>query len=378
MKKEAFLIAIIGALLLIQPLMAQTWTATKRLTWNSGNSYRPIIAIDSNNHLHMVWYDLTPPSREIFYKKSTDEGTTWTTRRLTFNPGESYSPNIAVDSNDHLHMVWMDEPAANLEIHYKKSTNGGTTWTTKRLTFNSGDSREPKIAIDSSDRIHVVWRDLTPGYSDIYYKKSTDGGTNWTTKRLTQSAGFSRHPEIALDSNNHIHVVFYDNAPGNYEIYYKKSIDGGATWTGKRLTWNSAFSGDPVVAINSNDHLYVVFEDETPGQPDIYYKKSTNGGTSWTTKQLTYSDHRSKYPDISVDSNDRVHVVWNDFTPGNDEIFYKRSTDGGTTWTQKRLTYTSSNSYEASVVIDSNNRIHVAWNDSPAGNSEIYYKKGIQ
>jgi hypothetical protein len=29
---------------------------------------------------------------------------------------------------------------------------------------------------------------------------------------------------IAVDSNNHIHVVWSDETPGNFEIYYKKGI----------------------------------------------------------------------------------------------------------------------------------------------------------
>ncbi len=31
-------------------------------------------------------------------------------------------------------------------------------------------------------------------------------------------------------------------------------------------------------------------------------------------------------------SNDNVHVVWHDFRQGNWEIYYKRASDRGTTW----------------------------------------------
>jgi hypothetical protein len=45
---------------------------------------------------------------------------------------------------------------------------------------------------------------------------------SWTTKRLTYNSGFSESPAMAIDSIDHIHVVWQDNTPTNYDIYYKK------------------------------------------------------------------------------------------------------------------------------------------------------------
>ena len=70
MKKETFIIGIIGVLFMIQPISAQTWT-TKRLTFNSGFSWYPVIAIDSNNHLHVVWTNFIVSNWEVYYKKGT-------------------------------------------------------------------------------------------------------------------------------------------------------------------------------------------------------------------------------------------------------------------------------------------------------------------
>ena len=120
--------------------------------------------------------------------------------------------------------MWEDDTPGNLEIFYKRSTDGGTTWATKRLTYNFGDSYLPSMAVDSNNNLHVLWGDETTGDSELYYKKSTDGGTTWITKRLTYNSGSSSAPAVAVDSNNHIHVVWYDETPGNFEIYYRKGI----------------------------------------------------------------------------------------------------------------------------------------------------------
>jgi hypothetical protein len=97
----------------------------------------------------------------------------------------------------------------------------GDTWTTdKRLTYNAGSSSYPAIAVDGPN-IYVVWYDGTPGNFEIYFKSSDDGGATWTTKRLTNNAGSSYMPAIAVDGSN-IYVVWNDLTPGNLEIYFKK------------------------------------------------------------------------------------------------------------------------------------------------------------
>jgi len=44
-------------------------------------------------------------------------------------------------------------------------------------------------------------------------------------KRLTYTSGFSGSPAIAVQSANKLHVVWEDNTTGNFELYYKKSTD---------------------------------------------------------------------------------------------------------------------------------------------------------
>jgi len=46
-----------------------------------------------------------------------------------------------------------------------------TDWTPSQgLPWTTGDSKFPAIAVDSSGNLHVVWWDDTPGNSEIYYK----------------------------------------------------------------------------------------------------------------------------------------------------------------------------------------------------------------
>jgi hypothetical protein len=81
---------------------------------------------------------------------------------------------------------------------------------------------------------------------------------------------------------------------------------------------------------------------------------------------------------ITTDSNNYIYVVWHDFTPGNNEIFYKKSMNGGTTWSTKRLTWNSGDSYYPAVAVDTKNNVHVFWEDATSGSFEIYHRRGKQ
>jgi hypothetical protein len=383
MKNKLFLFILLttGLLSLVSDALAD-WSAAKRLTWTSGDSCIPAMAADSGSAVHVAWYDGTAGNAEIYYRKSDDGGSTWSaSQRLTWTSGESQFPDIATDSGNAIHVVWSDDTPGAYEIYYRNSDDGGSTWSpTKRLTWTSGESLGPDIAIDSGDSIHVVWHDGTPGNAEIYYKQSTDGGTTWSpTKRLTWTSGHSLEPAMAASPNNILHIAWLDYTPGNYEIYYKKSAPGGTTWSAaQRITWTSGYSFDPTIDIDSENSVHVVWRLDTPDHMDLYYKKSPDGGETWSPlKRLTWTSVGAYSPAVDIDSNDSIQVVWSDDTPGYAEIYYKSSADGGLTWSaSQRITWTSGDSYSPAMVIDPGDNIHVAWQDDTPGNFEIYYRKG--
>ena len=81
------------------------------------------------------------------------------------------------------------------------------------------------------------------GNFEIYYKRSSDGGLSWSADaRLTNDTAISQFPSISL-SGAVVNVIWLDSRDGNTEIYYKRSADEGATWgPDTRLTNNSAGS----------------------------------------------------------------------------------------------------------------------------------------
>jgi len=109
------------------------------------NSDKTITAAFISSALYVVWSDDTYGNNEIFLKKSTDNGLTWTWQRISNNTGNSQSPMIAVDNTNAMYVVWADDTYGNNEIFMKKSTDNGLTWTWQRITNNTGNSAQPAM-----------------------------------------------------------------------------------------------------------------------------------------------------------------------------------------------------------------------------------------
>ena len=227
----------------------------------------------------------------------------------------------------------------------------------------------------SGDVVHTVWYDGRDGNTEIYYKRSTDGGVSWgADTRLTSNSASSYAPSISV-SGQVVHIVWYDNRDGNFEIYYKRSSNGGYSWSADtRLTNDNAYSGYSSVAL-SGSVVYVVWHDYRDGNPEIYYKRSPDGGLSWgADTRLTNNSAESGQASVTVYGS-VVHVTWNDLRDGNWEIYYKRSNNAGVSWNaDTRLTNYTSASLSPSVAL-SGLVVHVVWNDERDGNPEIYYKR---
>jgi len=388
MKRTELMMLVLGLLLFTQVAQAD-WTPAKRLTWNAGDSEHPAIAVDLTGGLHVVWEDKTSGKGEIYYKRSTDGGVTWTpNKRLTWDSRWPHPTGLAVDASGYLHLFWHTSDAAYSHIYYKKSTDGGNSWTSSRRLTWAQDNEAPEMAVDSSGNLHLVC--YSPDYYpwDISYRKSTDGGSTWTpSKKITYTFGeVSAFPVIAADPSGNIHVLWEEHVwADDTRIYYKKSSDGGATWSAiKKLSWVAGESFKPRIVLDSSGHLHVVYFN-APSiyeglQYEVYYRKSTDAGGTWVAgKRLTWNSVPDEYPAIAVDPTDILHLVWEEEVAWIPELYYKSSTDGGDTWSiSQNLTNTSLSCDRPRIAADTSGNIHLVWYDNTPGNCEIYYMKYVK
>jgi hypothetical protein len=268
-----------------------TWGADIRLTNDPGWSFSPCIAISGTN-VYVVWVDtrIAGVLGEIFYKNSTDNGITWgaDTRLVYRSSGWGSYPSIA-ESGQNIHVFWHDtRDGGGAEIYYKRSSDAGVSWSSEiRITNAIGSSFFPSCCVSGST-VHLVWCDYRDGNYEIYYKCSIDEGINWDLdRRLTFDSSYSYYPYVAVSGSN-AHIVWCDNRDGNYELYYKRSTDEGLNWgSDTRLTNASGISYCPAVCVYGQV-VHVLWSDDRDGNFEIYYKQNPTGNPIGIVQINTY------------------------------------------------------------------------------------------
>jgi hypothetical protein len=333
--------------------------------------------------LYVIWLADTNYNgwNELYYRRSTNGGLNWGPV-VQLVPDNSYHPygcGIAV-SGISVHVIWIDNQYGKLQMYYRHSTDAGLTWSTDvQLTDNTSVPDGPCIDVFGST-IHIVWQEQRDGKHEIYYKRSADAGLTWgPDTRLSDTSAIAISPFIAVSGTN-VHVVWSDSRDGtyNYEVYYKHSADGGLSWgADTRLTNDLAYSGYPHISAFDSDVSVVWCDGRDNNYFEIYYKRSADAGLNWDEDiRLTNDPDFSGPPSVAV-SGLAIHVVWTDGRSGNNEIYYKRSIDGGVNWEEDmRLTNAVPFIKYSPAVLASNDAVHVVWADTrDAVGAKIYYKR---
>ena len=366
------------------------WGPDTRMTFASGYSCNGLqrngIAVGPSNRVHVCWWDDRTGNAEIYYKQSTDGGETWGADiRLTDTTGTDYDPAI-VCAGSKVHIIWR----CGNRIFYLRSTDAGQTWLPKTLLHSGGIMLQSPCIAASGDTVYTAWVRAPGGFPpyQALLRRSLDGGVTWLDTIRVSPPGYDTCADCALvvDKGKRVHFFWTNSwfSVGPYwGLYTRKSTDFGATWsapveleTPSAITLKFSCAAGP----DSNVLHYIVLGNSSGGTLyNLKYRRSSDGGASWNQyffKAAGASWTLWEFPEVAVDtSTGQVHLawVWNATSSLKGEIMYNQSTDNGLNWgTDERLTYDDSVSTRPSISCGS---VHLIWSDTRDGNYEIYYKK---
>lgn len=287
-----------------------------------------MIARTSNGHLWCVFsayiVEIDPVDTQIYLGHSTDGGETWSFEQVSdwhLAPGVS-APTVAVDSEDSIHIAWVQsQPILGEEVTYRKRAIGGAWDVEEEVSDIAGNERGwnsiPAIAIDSADNIHVVYcgYNLPDFHIGIVYRRKIHGGA-WDARtyidtRVLADASAQRDPAIAIDRNDTVHVLWRGNKwglfPARYQLIYRNY--GGGAWNAVELVTDEDFSCyDNNIAVDSIPSLHCVWRPGNTGH--LYYMRRTVAGV-WDSGAVV--DNTGLYTwlcQVAVDTSDTIHVTY--------------------------------------------------------------------
>lgn len=270
-----------------------------------------------------------------------------------------FNPNhIIATSNDYRLRVG-PPPENDVRAGYYVSFDGGNTWpgdgiidiSTIPNTFAAGD---PAIAIHDLNNVYYSYLAFNRNTDDggLAVSKSPDGGLTWLDPVVVawnSASVFHDKEYLTVDStgspyDGNVYVSWTRFASGT-PIYFSRSTDGGATFSAPFRISDSDYDSNQgsIPVVGPDGVLYVAWFNYYPSS--IRMVKSTNGGQSFGTpfqvatvddipSPLPGGDFRdNSFPTMTVDHNNgNVYVAWSDYRNGDADIYFTRSTNGGSSW----------------------------------------------
>ena len=247
-----------------------------------------------NENVYIVWQNTDQNNNNnknssIMFKGSIDSGNTFNdTIELATDTSDAY-PKVN-SFEDYVYIVWNSENNKisqdnnnNNGLFFIKSSDKGNNFenSIRIAHYNFGESQ---IAVNGNE-VFIVWGGLyEKNINDIYFVKSDDNGTSFTDPYTIQEK--VTKPESKVHSNK-------INHPTNVEI-------------------------------TNNDPAYIVWQDKTSKEnQDISITNIKNDFQSTGILNLSNNTGISECPQIAVSKN-YIYVVWEDITPGNHEIFFTK------------------------------------------------------
>lgn len=167
--------------------------------------------------------------------------------------------------------------------------------------------------------------------------------------------------QVFAASGSNRFVVWNDNTPGNGDILFKRSTDNGATWKATvNLSSNPGDSEAPRIAVQgSNVYVLWVQSNSAGDQSDVYFRRSTDNGATWGPRVNISTDGNSRLDALAV-SGAYVYILYT----SDDTILFKRSSNNGASFGS---TTTLGATEGALTMATSGSHVYVGWESSSGG-----------
>jgi hypothetical protein len=197
---------------------------------------------------------------------------------------------------------------------------------------------------------------------------------SWSpVQRLTLTRNGTVWDSLVTAGASSAHVAYQEARGGILGIYYRRSTNSGTTWAEPvRLSdpaGRGAWAANLAVYGTTIDAVYI---ETQPGATVAWYRRSTNNGATWGSPlRLSSTTGLADFPQVARDSAGRVLVAWTDGKNGR--ILTRRSTNGGVSFLSTvSIGTTTAKPYDSSYlegfpqVAAGNGVLYIAWYSTDA------------
>ncbi|MEC7461913.1 MAG: putative Ig domain-containing protein, partial [Candidatus Thermoplasmatota archaeon] len=318
------------------------------------------IAMDSDGYMHISYRDST--NKTLLY--ATDKSGSWVTTTVDSEYGSGDASSIALDSNNNVHIVHFESDAWRLRY----TTNMSGSWVSSRIVATGFLGFSPSIALDSDDNIHVSYMQADSAYRIKYATNSSGSWVDTTVSPTTTDCSlvspnichlapnaFRTTTSIALDSNDKPHISYTcAGTVSNADLCF--TTNAGGSWSYQTLDSSGNTGFDNSLSIDSDNNLHISYYDAT--NENLRY--ATNKSGSWDYSSIDQTGDVGHDTSLGIDSDNNVHISYYDKT--NRDLKYATNSSG--VWTNSTIDSNLDVGTGSSIFIESNDRVHISYQES--------------
>jgi hypothetical protein len=282
-----------------------------------------------NEHINQI-------SENLFGSLPSNASNTY----LISNTTEATTPQVAVDRDMNVHIVWADQHDGDYDILYKKFNYTTQAWSTiQNLTDYEEipvDQKDPSISVDEFNNIWVVWIDKNDNPESICGKYYNSSLSTWSVKRTIRSG---------QESNMIYNPVITNSTGGNFTIVYVRDNTDSKIWYQHYDRINNQWSNSYTVASSTG-------VDDT--KPSVYYDAQNRGHLTFCRTQNLVSS--IMYCNRTLDPQSGIYKFGIDATGQTTKIL-------NVTQNLRYGTYTYLADSPDIISIPSKSQIYIAWQD---------------
>ena len=319
----------------------------------------PSVQVDEQGRVSLSWMEEDKDVRSVLYARSTEPGGPMGPPVRINRPEDvpywrQEAPALVVQGED-VFVTWgLAHPKATpqqpfaTELRLSRSNDGGKTFQASVLVNDDpGVIQHTFDALhrDAEGRLHLSWIDGREGKKDpgTYVARSLDQGqTIAKNAKVDEGTCVCCRTAITSGPDGMVYVAWRKIFEGNVrETVVARSTNHGETFEDSVIVGHDkwVFPACPhrpaSMGVDRQGRLYVVWYTEgTDEIPAVYLAYSDDRGRTFSPKRQlnvsknTFPDH----PQIAVDPEGRLVVIWEEQGPVKRDVVMSVSTDRGATF----------------------------------------------
>ncbi|MDX1812115.1 MAG: CFI-box-CTERM domain-containing protein, partial [Gammaproteobacteria bacterium] len=180
------------------------------------------IALDSNGKVHVSYlYEYFNNVAEKQLRYVTNASGSWQAEAVDASGLVGEYSSIAIDSNNTVHISYFD--LDNGDLKYAKGSAG--SWEIETVDADGYVGMYTSLALDSKDNVHISYYGWTTESVTSFLKYANNTGGSWSTEAVNSGGMVGKYSSIAIDSEDKVHISYYDEANSTLLYAAAKSMD---------------------------------------------------------------------------------------------------------------------------------------------------------